>query len=217
MLSPDELAALTARTLAHYEGTAQSFWEGTRGHDVSQNYAALLGAIEGEAPYTLLDFGCGPGRDLAHFRASGHEAVGLDGTLEFVRMARKSTGCEVLHQNFLSLALPAGRFDGVFANASLFHVPTQELPRVLRELHAALKPHGVLFCSNPRGLDSEGFSGERYGAFHSFESWSSYVIAAGFAEIRHYYRPEGKPRAEQPWLASVWRKLDADRQTPSRA
>lgn len=211
MLRPDELAALTARTLAHYEGTAQSFWEGTRGHDVSQNYAALLGAIEGEAPYTLLDFGCGPGRDLAHFRALGHEAVGLDGTLEFVRMAREGTGCEVLHQNFLALSLPAGRFDGVFANASLFHVPTQELPRVLGELRAALKPRGVLFCSNPRGLDSEGFSGERYGAFHSFESWSSYVTAAGFAEIQHYYRPEGKPRAEQPWLASVWRKLDAVR------
>jgi SAM-dependent methyltransferase len=132
--------------------------------------------------------------------------VGLDGAARFVARARAATGCEVLHQNFLQLALPAARFHGVFANASLFHVPTQELPRVLRALHDSLKDGGVLFCSNPRGDDTEGFSGERYGAFHSLETWRAYVTAAGFVEIEHYYRPAGKPRSEQPWLATVWRK-----------
>ncbi len=66
-------------------------------------------------------------------------------------MARRYSGCDVLHQDFLAMSLPASRFDGVFANASLFHVPSQELPRVLAELAEALKPRGVLFCSNPRG------------------------------------------------------------------
>ena len=64
-LTPLELAALTARTLGHYDASAQSFEEGTRTHDVSQNYAALLGAIEGPPPFVLLDFGCGP---APHFR-----------------------------------------------------------------------------------------------------------------------------------------------------
>ena len=210
MLSPSELAALTARTLAHYGGTAEAFWQGTRDHDVSQNYAAFLRAIVAEPPFTVLDFGCGPGRDLAYFRSLGHEAVGLDGAAPFVEMARAATGSEVLQQNFLELSLERARFHGIFANASLFHVPTQELGRVLGQLHTALKPEGVLFCSNPRGLDSEGFSGERYGAFHSFESWSAQVSAAGFSEIEHYYRPAGKPRAEQPWLASVWRRRAID-------
>jgi SAM-dependent methyltransferase len=41
-------------------------------------------------------------------------------------------------------------FDGVFANASLFHVPSQALPRVLAQLHATLKPGGVLFSASPR-------------------------------------------------------------------
>lgn len=204
--TPAELEALAARTLAYYDASAKSFWEGTRDHDVSQNYAALLGAIEGPPPFTLLDLGCGPGRDLAHFKSLGHEAVGLDGAAAFVEMARANTGCEVLHQSFLRLDLPPARFHGIFANASLFHVPTQELPRVLRELHASLRPRGVLFCSNPRGQDTEDASGTRFGAYHTLEAWRAYVTAAGFSEIEHYYRPAGKPRDQQPWLATVWRK-----------
>jgi len=205
-LTPTEIAALTARTIGHYDETATSFRAGTWDHDVSQNYAAFLGAIGRPAPLALLDFGCGPGRDLTYFRSLGHDVVGLDGSARFVEMAREATGCEVLHQSFLALALPKARFDGVFANASLFHVPTQELSRVLGDLHDALVDGGVLFCSNPRGEDSEGFSGERYGAFHTFETWQRYVTGVGFREIEHYYRPAGRPRSEQPWLATVWRK-----------
>jgi SAM-dependent methyltransferase len=202
----ESLLRLAQSTIAHYDRGAQSFWEGTRDHDVSQNHAALLEAIEAAPPYAILDLGCGPGRDLRHFRALGHDAVGLDGAAEFVAMARADTGCEVLQQNFLALDLPAGRFDGVFANASLFHVPSRELPRVLRELHAALRPRGVLFCSNPRGNNEEGFDGARYGCYHDLETWRGYVSAAGFQELRHYYRPPGLPRDRQPWLATVWRK-----------
>jgi SAM-dependent methyltransferase len=205
-LAGAELEALSSRTLAHYEAAAKAFEVGTRTHDVSQNYAALLDAIEGPAPFTLLDFGCGPGRDLAYFQSLGHTAVGLDGCRAFVEMARTATGCEVMHQDFLRLSLPPARFHGIFANASLFHVPTQELARVLAELREALVPRGVLFCSNPHGADTEGFSHERYGAFHTRETWCAHVTAAGFTELAHYYRPQGRPRSEQPWLATVWRK-----------
>jgi SAM-dependent methyltransferase len=196
----------STRTLLHYESRARQFREGTWDHDVTQNRMALLRAIEGVAPYTLLDFGCGPGRDLLAFRTMGHTAVGVDGCRAFCEMARAETGCEVLEQDFLALSLPVGRFDGIFANASLFHVPAAELPRVLGELRAALKPRGVLFCSNPRGDDSEGWNGERYGCYWSLDSWRRLVTAAGFEEISHYYRPEGLPREQQPWLATVWRR-----------
>lgn len=198
--------ALTAKTIEHYDSSAESFRAGTADHDVSQNYATLLDAIDGAPPFVILDFGCGPGRDLAHFRSLGHEAVGLEGSARFVEMAR-ATGAEVLHQDFIALSLPLARFDGVFANASLFHVPRADLPRVLGELYAALKPRGVLFASNPHGDDREGFSGTRYGAYYTHATWSSLVTAAGFEELSHYYRPTGKPRAEQPWLATVFRKV----------
>jgi SAM-dependent methyltransferase len=120
-------------------------------------------------------------------------------------MARAHAGCEVLHQDFLRLDLPADRFDGAFANASLFHVPTQELPRVLRELRAALKPRGVLFSSNPRGANEEGWNEERYGAYWDLETWRRHLSAAGYTELDHYFRPAGVPRERQSWLATVWR------------
>ena len=205
-LTPGELEALAARTLAHYGDRAEAFAEATRDHDVSENYAAFLGALEGPSPFRVLDLGCGPGRDLRYFRSLGHEAVGLDGCARFVQMARRDTGCEVLHQSFLDLSLEPARFTGIFANASLFHVPTQELARVLGQLRNALVPRGVLFSSNPRGTDTEGYNGERYGAFHSLSAWRTWMADAGFTEIAHYYRPAGLPRERQPWLATVWRK-----------
>ncbi|MGE5094956.1 MAG: class I SAM-dependent DNA methyltransferase [Betaproteobacteria bacterium] len=202
-----ELSRITAQTLAHYDARADEFREGTRDHDVSQNIAALLRHIRGGPPFRILDFGCGPGRDLAAFRALGHEPIGLDGSRELAAMAREHSGCEVWEQDFLHLRLPEGRFDGIFANASLFHVPRSELPRVLRQLHAALVPEGVLFTSNPRGHNEEGWNAGRYGVWHDLESWRAFLEAAGFAELEHYYRPPGLPRAQQPWLASVWRRI----------
>ncbi len=193
-------------TLAHYDQRAEEFWSRTRDHDVRQNMDALLGAIEGSPPFVILDFGCGPGRDLKTFTALGHVAIGVEGSARFAAMAREYSGCEVLQQDFLQLDLPPARFDGVFANASLFHVPRLDLPRVLLELHAALKPGGVLFSSNPRGGNEEGWNGGRYGAYHDLEAWRRYLTAAGFTELSHYYRPPGLPLEQQPWLASVWRR-----------
>ncbi|MGH7894236.1 MAG: class I SAM-dependent methyltransferase [Candidatus Binatia bacterium] len=206
MFGPDDLRRLSQVTLDHYDRTADGFWEGTRDHDVSQNVEALVSRLEGPGPFAILDLGCGPGRDLRHFRALGHEEIGLYGATRFVAMARTHSGCEVWHQDFLSLDLPPARFDGVFANAALFHVPAQELPRVLGELCETLKPRGVLFASNPRGRNDEGWQGERYGVWHDLETWRGFVAAAGFVELDHYYRPPGLPRDRQPWLATVWRK-----------
>ena len=205
-LNPQDLEKISELTLEHYNRRAEHFWEGTRDHDVSQNIAALLQSIEAEPPFTILDLGCGPGRDLKVFAGLGHVAIGLEGAARFAVMARAHSGCKVWQQDFLKLHLPDGRLDGVFANAALFHVPSQELPRVLRELRATLKPGGVLFSSNPRGQNEEGWNRGRYGAYHDFETWRRYMSAAGFAEHIHYYRPVGQPLEQQPWLASVCRR-----------
>lgn len=196
---------LTRRTLGYYEENPAGFWEATKDHDVSQNYASFLRHIRHAKPWTLLDLGCGPGRDLRYFSALGHAARGLDGCAAFCRMARDYSGCEVLHQDFISLNLPAGAYHGIFANASLFHVPKPEFSRVLGELQEALVKDGILFSSNPRGR-GEDFDGSRYANFMELEEYREAVEAAGFALLDHYYRPPGLPAEERRWLACVFRK-----------
>ena len=205
----EDLKQIVDRTLEHYNQRADDFWKGTRDHDVSQNIAALFEHIRGEPPFTILDFGCGPGRDLQTFAQLGHVAIGLEGAARFAEMARAFSRCEVWEQDFLNLDLPDGRFDGVFANAALFHVPSRELPRVLRELHRTLKPGGVLFSSNPHGSNEECWNRGRYGVYHDLEAWRRHVSSVGFVELAHYYRPPGVPRDQQPWLATVWRKSES--------
>lgn len=206
VLDAEALQQVADRTLAHYNANAEKFWAGTRDHDVGQNVEALLRHIVAEPPYAILDFGCGPGRDLITFARLGHRTIGLEGARRLADLARLHSGCEVWEQDFLKLELPHARFDAVFANASLFHVPGQELPRVLHELRATLKPGGVFFSSNPRGQGEEGWHGGRYGAFYDLEAWRAYMVLAGYLELEHYYRPAGLPRERQPWLASVWRR-----------
>lgn len=203
--SLEEIKSLTEVTVQHYDSSAQSFWEGTKDHDVTQNYAAFLGAMPARQGLKILDFGSGPGRDTLYFKNAGHLPTALDGSAAFCEMAAALSGCPVLCQNFVSLNLPPETFDGIFANASLFHVPSQELPRVLKELRAALVPGGVLFSSNPRG-SAEGWSGNRFGNYMEMEVYENFLRDAGFTPLLHYYRPDGLPRSQQPWLAVVARR-----------
>lgn len=198
----EELALIETVTLSHYNQNAEAYWQGTKDHDVTQNYAAFLAPFPVDKKLDILDLGCGPGRDVHYFKSLGHRPVGLDGSEVFCTMARRYTGCEILHQTFLDLELSDYSFDGIFANASLFHVPSIELPLVLDKLHAALRPGGILFLSNPRG-NEEGWSGQRYGHFIQLGTSVRFLDAAGFSVLSHYYRPSGKAIEDQPWLAIV--------------
>ena len=215
-MNTTDLTEVESRTLTHYDDNARAFFAGTIDHDVSQNYAEFLAPFRSGQRLDILDFGCGPGRDLKYFRELGHTAVGLDGSIEFCKMARQYSACEVLHQSFLNLSLPPRAFDGIFANASLFHVPGSQLPGVLNTLHDTLRSGGILFMSNPRG-NSEGWYGERYGCYMEIDVIEQYLRTAGFAVLRHYYRPAGLPREQQPWLAVVSQcRISAEDRIPAR-
>lgn len=191
-------------TIAEYQATANSFREGTWGHDVSQNRQALVKWMP-RNPGRILDLGCGPGRDLLAFKAEGHEVVGLDATPAFVAMAQQ-TGCEVWQQTFLDLHLPDCYFDGIFANASLLHVPQGSMELVLQALWQSLATQGAIVLSMARG-NQEGFvnhpSGQRFISYWEYETLAPLVQAAGFTIVEHYYRPPGLPQDQQSWVVIV--------------
>ena len=157
-------ASKSAATIADYDAVAAAFDAGNRDHDVSQNIDALLGAIaagragdalgsvavdRGADRPVIVDLGCAGGRDLVALTARGCEAWGVEGSPAFCELARRAApGCTVLAQDFVALDLPAESFDGAFANASLFHVPSESLPDVLRRIYESLKPGGVYFIED---------------------------------------------------------------------
>lgn len=193
-------------TVEAYNRMADSYFAETRDRDLQADYALFFGHLGGPGPFDLLDLGCGPGRDLRYFAEQGHRVLGIDGATQFVEMARAYSGCAVWRQDLRKLRLPHVHFDGVFASASLFHVPAEDLPRVLMQVRAALKPGGVFFALNPRGQDEQGFMGDRFCIYHRLSTWRKLVRAAGFLELTHGYRPRGLPRLRQQWLATTWRK-----------
>jgi SAM-dependent methyltransferase len=193
-------------TIRHYDNNAAAFWAGTKDHDVSQNIQAFLAALPKNRPLDILDLGCGPGRDLQHFKSLGHKPTGLDGSATFCKMASEYSGCPTINQSFVNMELPNDHFDGVFANACLFHVPSDEFVNVLKKLHASLRKDGILFSSNPRG-NAEGWRGERYGHYVELEPSKTFLKQAGFEVVHHYYRPQGKPIEQQPWLALICQKM----------
>ncbi|MEP7262728.1 MAG: class I SAM-dependent methyltransferase, partial [Usitatibacter sp.] len=102
-MEPGTASQTSLLTLEHYNRTAQAFRDGTSGHDVSQNIATLLRHMEGGPPFSILDFGCGPGRDLKALVDAGHQPTGLEGAGILAQMAREYSGCEVWEQDFLAL------------------------------------------------------------------------------------------------------------------
>jgi SAM-dependent methyltransferase len=201
------LKTMVRDTVRFYDDNADAFWSGTRDHDVSQNRNTLTRHLNLQSPLRILDFGCGPGRDLKHFVDEGHQPIGLDASAQACAMAREWSGCEVWQQDFLALDLPSEQFDGVFANASLFHVPSSDIDRVLTTLHGTLKSTGILLASNPRGNNQEGWQVDRFGVFYDLDEWQRRLVQAGFELLDHYLRPPGQPLHQQPWLVTVAKKL----------
>ena len=137
----------SAATIADYDAVAAAFDAGNKDHDVSQNIDALLEPITAERP-VIVDLGCAGGRDLIALTARGCEAWGVEGSPAFCALARRAApGYTVLEQDFVALDLPAESFDGAYANAALFHVPSENLPDVLRRIYESLKPGTVGFAT----------------------------------------------------------------------
>lgn len=209
-----EVRQACSATLADYAAVAEGYALGNLDHDVSQNIAALLRPLPTDRPLDLLDVCCASGRDLVAFTQLGHRAVGLDGVPAFCKMARARSGCPVWQQDLCALDLPAERFDGIFANACLFHLPRAALPAALAQLRGSLRPGGVLAVSNAHGFsqDQEGWTGGRTAGTRSYvcwlseETWVDTCQTAGLELIESFYRPPGKPRPQQPFLVTVWRK-----------
>ena len=143
-------------TLDFYEANAEKYAAESLTHDVLDDRGRFISRLPRGA--RILDLGCGSGRDSFAFSRLGFEAVPVDGSMNMCREAEKYTGLTVRCLTFSELDYTE-EFDGVWACASLLHVPSAELPEVLGRVRRALRREGVFFCCFKEGE----FEGERDG------------------------------------------------------
>ena len=112
----------------------------------------------------VLDLGCGSGSQSKQFSQTGLKVVGLDLSLEMIRQAKKRVpGAKFIVGDMTRMDFPKGSFDGVFAQASLLHIPKKLIPKVLKSIHKILKTNGVLYLALKEGTGEKVVEEERLG------------------------------------------------------
>ena len=186
-----------AANVAYYDAHAQEFAARTLNLDMGHLYAPFLASLPPGG--SILDAGCGSGRDALHFSRLGYRVSAFDASPEMVRRARALTGLPVEVQTFQDLNAKE-EFDGIWACASLLHVPPKDLPGVLSRLAGALKPGGTLFASVKTGQGVEKRGG-RYFTLHARETLLPLIEAAGLQVTRVWTTLSVQPKPEpEEWL-----------------
>jgi len=152
-------AGVSDPTVRYYEQNADSYAEATEGLEMEALYASFVTLLPRGG--RILDLGCGPGRDLVAFQKMGFEVLGVDASHAMVARSRARAGCSVEQLDFLSLDFHED-FDGIWACASLLHVPRKELGQAFALCREALRTSGTLYASFKYGTDDREMNGRRF-------------------------------------------------------
>jgi SAM-dependent methyltransferase len=199
-------------TIDWYDANAATFVERTFAAGMDAERARFLSHVPTGG--AVLDAGCGSGRDALAFREAGYEVSAFDGSVELARIARANIGVAVRHLSFAEMDWEAA-FDGVWACATLLHLPLADLPAALANIRCALKPGGVFYCSFKEG-DGERIVGGRHFTDMTLQTLRTLLAAAGFeiltADVSFDNRAD---HAGERWVSAVARRPMAEQPSVS--
>jgi SAM-dependent methyltransferase len=192
-------------TLTYYEEHAEEYCESTINLNLHELYKPFLRELNAGAH--ILDAGCGSGRDTKEFIKRGYRVTAIDGSPKLARLATAFTGqsCRVLSFDKMDFH---EEFDGIWACASLLHVPKQEMQGLLPRFIQALKPGGIL-CVTLKEGDGEGIANDgRLFSYYTAASFRSLLV--NFPDISEltFQRSEGRRSHHHsgPWLLFVLKR-----------
>lgn len=187
-------------TSQYYQEKSKDFFEGTINADVSDLYGCFLKYIP--AGGSILDFGCGSGRDTKAFLDQGFAVEAIDGSSELCNLASNYTGIKVQCMDFGELN-DVNKYDGIWACASLLHVASVNLPCILSKMCVALKETGVIYASFKLG----DFEGERDGRYFTdmTEKRFNDIIKQldGLRLIEKWYSEDVRPDRNVSWFNAI--------------
>lgn len=199
-----KVVAAEVANLAYYEANAEKYAKQTCHADLSHLYAAFLSLLPRNA--RILDVGCGGGRDLRAFHERGFDVFGVDPSSALVEIAREYSGAEVAVAKVEALEFEE-KFDGVWACASLLHLPKAELPEALRRIHRSLIAGGVFFLSVQAGRGEEFSEDGRFYARYEEPEIRSAIQEIGFDTLNTWTTSDAlSGRAKISWINLLARK-----------
>lgn len=193
-------------TINYYNLNAEKFIENTRNADMHMVRDKFLQLLEENT--SILDFGCGSGRDTKFFLEKGYKVTATDGSAELCKLASAFTGIEVKEMLFQNLEA-INKYDGIWACSSILHLPKKELYSVIQKMCNALKDRGIIYTSFKYG----DFEGERNGRFFTdFTEDSFKKIINDMPELTiedYWITSDVRPgRDEEKWLNIILRKMN---------
>lgn len=191
-------------TINYYNLNAKKFTENTQNADMHLTQDKFLQLLPESA--SILDFGCGSGRDTKYFLEKGYQVVATDGSAELCRLASSFTGIKVKEMLFQELD-EIGVYDGIWACSSILHLPKQELLPVIRKMCIALKDNGVIYTS----FKYSNFEGERNGRYFTDFTEDTFrefikVIPELMIEDQWITLDVRPGRGEEKWLNLILQK-----------
>jgi SAM-dependent methyltransferase len=163
---------------------------------------------------TILDVGCGHGRDLGFLSSKGFRTVGIDLSEKLLRIAREGTRGELARMDMRMMGFPSEMFDGIWACASFLHIPKSEALRALSEFYRVLKPNSAMYLSVKRG-DSENFAETepgfvRFFSYYTPEEIKGFLVRSGFDIVA----VDLESKKDLAWIDTyVRRPVSSDRRT----
>ena len=195
---------MSNKTIDYYNQNADSFVRGTVSVDFKKTQDKFLRLLTGK---TILDFGCGSGRDTKYFLESGFDVTATDGSEELCKSASTYTGIQVKHILFQDLD-EEDFYDGIWACSSILHLPKDELLIVINKMSRALRTDGIIYTSFKYG----NFEGERNGRFFTdftLDVFKDFISDVKDIVIEEYWitRDVRPGREDEKWLNLILRKI----------
>jgi SAM-dependent methyltransferase len=175
--------------------------------DMRPIYGRFLPLLPDEAQ--ILDAGCGSGRDAKAFADLGHQVTAFDASPALVALAERHLGQSVQCLRFQDITWQ-DQFDGIWACASLLHVPAAELPDVMQRLYKALKPRGILYASFKYGSGEREHQGRRFTDLDKPGLAELLRQVPGLEEVETWTTGDLRPgREAERWLNTLLRRKEA--------
>jgi 2-polyprenyl-3-methyl-5-hydroxy-6-metoxy-1,4-benzoquinol methylase len=187
-------------TTDYYEQNAQNFFDGTVEVDMSVLYNRFLPLVPGGG--SILDAGCGSGRDALFFKNKGYNVTAFDASETLCKLASELLSQTVVCMRFSEIKRQ-GEFDAVWACASLLHVPRAELSDSISALIGSLKPDGVMYCSFKLGDEEREHDGRFFTDMTEeiFRSLMSDISPE--AEVETWITEDQRPDRNESWLNAL--------------